>query len=138
MLTGYKLLDKSAQSGNAFTDLFTNYMQLGPLTADADPRPWLGHATAPFAQLGPFLHEITHHWCFLTPVNTAIAQLTARARMNLVQLSDDAAVSDSPFVDAAATSAAIHLLKPIHEGLALFAEFDASTRLDSKIEVSPS
>lgn len=53
--------------------------------------------------------------------------------MNLVQLSDGAPVEDSPFVDAAATSAAIHLLKPIHEGLALFAEFDASTRLNSKI-----
>lgn len=119
---------------HAVTNLFTNYMQLGPLSMAQDPRPWLGTQAAPLEQMSVFLHELTHHWCFLTPVNYAIAHLTARARLCAWQSVKGQSVARSPLVDMAAAYASMHLLRPINEGLALFAEFDIATRTYSSVQ----
>jgi hypothetical protein len=121
---------------HAVTNLFTNYMQLGPLSTASDPRPWLrlGAQAAPLEQMSVFLHELTHHWCFLTPVNFTIAHLTGRARLSAWQSENSQSVAHSPFVDMAAAYAIMHLLRPINEGLALFAEFDMATRVESSIQ----
>lgn len=128
-------MDERASGGReAATDLFTNYMRLGLLTHGSDPRPWLGLSPAPMGDMPVFLHELTHHWTFLTPVNFAIAALTARARISAVRYMFGDEVTSDPLVDIAAARSAMHLLRPINEGLALFAEFDATTRRRSRVQ----
>lgn len=72
--------------------------------------------------LPQFLHEATHHWCFHSVVGNAIALLRMRARR--------ACSPDSPIAathlqeDIVRYEAATTMMRPISEGLALFAEFD--------------
>lgn len=121
----------------AWTDLVSNITSLTPSTVDDDPRSWLGWGQAKAEQLSVFLHEATHHWCFTSPVAFAIAGLTLRARLGMVRMiHGERDLEDSVISDLISADTAVALLRPLAEGLALFAEFDATTRIHSKA-ISP-
>jgi hypothetical protein len=123
----------------AWTDLVSNITSLSPTTIEDDPRPWLGwgQARAQSDRLSVFLHEATHHWCFTSPVAFAIAGLTLRARVGIARaLQGEEHMQFSILRDLISADTAVALLRPLAEGLALFAEFDATSRLRSKA-ISP-
>jgi hypothetical protein len=128
-----------ALDAQAWTDLVSNITSLTPTTTEDDPRPWFGWGQADPGRLSVFLHEATHHWCFTSPVAFAIAGLTLRARLGMVQALNGERHRDlemSIVHDLVRVNTAVALLRPLAEGLALFAEFDAVSRIWSKA-VSP-
>lgn len=91
----------------------------------------------PIGTLPTFLHEVTHHWCFDTPVGVALHLLFLQARrsawIGLKQRSEDHAWDTLDSV--VRYEAALNLLRPLSEGLALFAEHDVipgQTRIISR------
>jgi hypothetical protein len=83
------------------------------------------------------LHEVTHHWCFHSPVGNTIAMLQARSRWRAESLSqrfpNSRPLSDFGMEgeglwdmteDMLRAEAALALLEPLAEGIALFVEFD--------------
>ncbi len=126
-----------ALDAQAWTDLVSNITSLMPPTVEDDPRPWLGWGGARPENLSVFLHEATHHWCFMSPVAFAIAGLTLRARLHMVRvLNGERHLEHSIVNDLVRADTALELLRPLAEGLALFAEFDAISRIRSKA-ISP-
>lgn len=80
---------------------------------------------------GPFVHELTHHWCFHSPVGAALAYLHQRANRcarhvsGLDPRSDEFHYgADSIVDDLTRIEIALKLMRPLAEGLAQFAEFD--------------
>lgn len=77
------------------------------------------------AILPQFLHEWTHHWCFHSLLGNAIALLTLRARRNCL-VHGPALRFAIIKNDLLRAQTAEIMLQPFSEGLALFAEFDAT------------
>jgi hypothetical protein len=82
----------------------------------------------PIGSLPTFLHEVTHHWCFDSPVGVALHLLFLRARraawMAFQQRDGDDHAWD--VLDKVVRyETALRLLRPLSEGMALFAEHDA-------------
>jgi hypothetical protein len=78
--------------------------------------------------LSSFIHEGVHHWCFHSVVGAALALLRVRARSNVMAslgradvAADQLAVEDIVRFELART-----LLRPLAEGLAVFAEQDVA------------
>jgi hypothetical protein len=81
----------------------------------------------PMTCLSAFLHEGTHHWSFFSPVGTTLAFLALRARRRAAATSGRDPTNDEIWDvvdDLVRYSAGVEVLRPISEGLALFAEFD--------------
>jgi hypothetical protein len=83
--------------------------------------------------LPTFLHEMVHHWCFHSPVGSVLSYLQLRARRNslllLLESHHDPGDVDRSFdilLDLLRYEAAINLMRPLAEGMALFAEFDVT------------
>jgi hypothetical protein len=84
-------------------------------------------STLPLHCLPAFLHEATHHWCFFSPVGSALACLAHRARRRAVLLALGEAPELDPWDiidDLIRYRAGTEALRPFAEGLALFAELD--------------
>jgi hypothetical protein len=83
--------------------------------------PWPRHT------IQAFVHELTHHWCFHSPVGLAVSLLRFRALRRLINSQhlpkDSAALL---FDDMLSVDTALEVLRPLSEGLALFAEYDAT------------
>ncbi|BBC32987.1 hypothetical protein SGFS_042810 [Streptomyces graminofaciens] len=111
----------------SFVDPVSNVAVLGPVTLRAHAAGLLEGRASP-KLLGTFLHELTHHWCFLSPVGNAIAGLRMRAEHKLAQagLDCDSESLESALRDLTISDTVVSLLRPYAEGLALFAEFDAT------------
>lgn len=109
----------------SWTDLSSNLTHLGAVRL-ADHLDELLHPGkgSPELTLG-CLHEFTHHWCFHSAVGFAITGL--QYRMTRAALSADARAVDRIQRDAVAYQTVTAVLRPLIEGLALFAEFDAYT-----------
>lgn len=95
----------------------------------------------PDACLPSFLHEATHHWCFHSPAMTYASLLYLRARRGvLVALATDVRPDDAldlSLISSGEVATDILedyvryritdvLLRPLHEGMALFSEFDVA------------
>jgi hypothetical protein len=83
----------------------------------------------PARLLSPFVHELVHHWCFHSPVGLALAHLQLRARREILLLAEPREESkfDHAFnilEDVSRYEAVVTLMRPLAEGMALFAEFD--------------
>ncbi|MCP3392340.1 hypothetical protein NLM27_26685 [Bradyrhizobium sp. CCGB12] len=80
--------------------------------------------TYPPETLPQFLHELTHQWCFNSPVGIALALLHLEAAA--IDWSKDTAPSARQRARDCLLKAmvALTLLRPVVEGMALFAEFD--------------
>lgn len=120
--------------GDGSTDLVTNVTRLAPARFKSTLPRWLDLGGAPADFLSLFLHEATHHWCFITPVGSAIAALILRARQHAAMLAEgaDDSVIEALLNDLVRARAAMMYLRPFAEGLACFAEFDAASKIRSR------
>jgi hypothetical protein len=71
--------------------------------------------------VAPFLHEFTHHWCFSSLVGNALAFTELRVNALSGRLPQFRPLCARDYLAVNCLSA---LLRPIAEGMALFAEFD--------------
>jgi len=78
----------------------------------------------------PFVHELTHHWCFHSEVGAIIACIHFRA---IRQLFSSAVDGEKLFDDMLTVDAMLRLLQPLSEGLALFAEYDIALGASSVV-----
>jgi hypothetical protein len=127
-------------STRSWTDLITNVTLLGDAQVDDVPQ-LLGWFEGPDKLLPAFLHEATHHWCFNSPVGYALSMLHLRMERHAVLYvqadGTDARLADSVLEDANRYETAVAFLRPLAEGLALFAEFDGVTRSKSAVFSTP-
>ena len=82
--------------------------------------PWPAHT------IQPFIHELTHHWCFHSPVGAALALLRFRTIRRLTAGGTVARDDDRLFDEMLTVDTVLDLFRPLAEGLALFAEYDMS------------
>jgi hypothetical protein len=126
----------------SWTDLITNLTQLSAARVDEDFDALMGWGSLPPELLPGFLHELTHHWCFLSPVGFTLAMLQLRARRSGVLLfngkGDTEELSQRLWADLSRYETVATMLRPLAEGLALFAEFDAMSGPESEILSLPS
>lgn len=83
-----------------------------------------------------------HHWCFQSAVGSTLSLLYLRARRTAlvisVQEEKSTPASDSDVVeDLGRYELVVNLLRPLAEGLALFAEFDVVPQRSSKFMTIP-
>lgn len=116
--------------------MVTNVVRLATTRIDEDLDALAGWGTLPTDILPVFLHELTHHWCFLSPVGHVISMLHLRARRTGVLLfngvGDTARLEERLRQDLIRCETATTMLRPLAEGLALFAEFDALSGPESR------
>lgn len=111
----------------SFTDPLSNLVVL----SDLDLRrhiEGIRDRDLPLECLPTFLHETTHHWCFSSPVGLASLLLFFRARRIAVLVGRDRDDRDRIYqlLDAVIRyDFAQGLMRPLAEGIALFAEHDA-------------
>ncbi len=120
----------SLGEGRSVTDPVTNWVLIAGVEIDRDLANMLQAGRYPNKYLGDFLHELMHHWCFLSPVGTALSLLQMRARRNaLLHIIETSEYPNNDLdkiaEDTLRYEAAIGVLRPLAEGLALFADFDA-------------
>jgi hypothetical protein len=75
-------------------------------------------------QIGTFIHELTHVACYGEPLPVAMASLHARQRWSHFNAYPD--VGSSFVLDGARIAIIEAFYAPLYEGLALFAQFDAT------------
>ena len=104
----------------AWIDPITNIIRPRGVVLRRDIRalllgPWPAH------MVQPFVHEFTHHWCFHSAVGVALALLRFRSlrRQGSNEKNNTALFDEMLTVDTM-----IELIRPLSEGLALFAEYD--------------
>jgi hypothetical protein len=117
--------------GRSSTNPLTNTTVLSSVDLVQD-LPGLLQGVLPTRALPSFIHEATHHWCFLSPVGQAITLLALRARrraiLNGIAMAQGQIrpyARDEVLDPAIRVEAFTELNRPLAEGLALFAEFDA-------------
>jgi hypothetical protein len=97
----------------------------------------LRNEVLPVHTFSSFIHEATHHWCFVSPLGTSIGLLylsAAKKALHWVTTGDESQMAET-FEDRCAYELAERWMRPLNEGLAQFAEYDVrlahSTRLPS-------
>lgn len=117
-----------SMSGRAWTDLVTNSTFLSGVELRHDLTRLASWGAFPRASLPAFLHESVHHWCFLSPVGTTLSLLQLRAfRRAVAIMTEESDGSDFDVLeDVIRYETAVAWLRPLAEGMALFAEFDAT------------
>src|SRR5215470_9519372 len=118
LFPGCPMLERSS------IDLLSNHTILRDFTDPFDIA-MMALGKYPPGVLPQFTHELTHHWCFNSPVGFALAflELEATAIMVSGKVKDPAVrmrVRDCLLKATVARS----MLRPIAEGMSLFAEFD--------------
>jgi hypothetical protein len=91
----------------------------------------------PDEALPQFLHELTHHWCLNSPVGLAVALLQLEAATIAEQGERTDAAHERLCECLLRSSVATTLLRPIAEGMALFAEFDLMVTSHGELCSSP-
>lgn len=122
----------SLGDGRSYTDPVTNWTLISGVEIKRDLAQMMQAGRYPIAYLPDFLHEFVHHSCFQSPVGTALALIQLRARRTAVLLDKPEEAPPGVHVDQWALldsvvryETAIALMRPLAEGLALYAEFDA-------------
>jgi hypothetical protein len=115
---------------HAWVDLLTNFASLPNVRLEHVRFLQQGHV--PIDIVNTVMHEMMHHWCFLTPVGEVLSLLKYRVRHALLAAvsgdNEDKFDDDMDVVcDLVRYEAVERALGPIIEGLALFTEHDAST-----------
>ncbi|MBI3867375.1 MAG: hypothetical protein HY299_02505 [Verrucomicrobia bacterium] len=117
--------DLTGGSGDEFAriDLVTNH------TVFRDPDHYhalLRQRDLPVDTFSSFIHEATHHWCFISPVGTALSFLflsAAKRTLRALAKRNDSLLNQA-LDDLCAFDIAVRFLRPLNEGLAQFAEYD--------------
>jgi hypothetical protein len=121
----------------AFTNPLSNVVVLSAFNM-GEGMDTAGRRKLPLRCAPQFLHEVTHHWCFDSPVGLVLTLLQMRARRralamiqaeSLAQVGELASESSSDDVydileDVIRVDATLEIMRPLSEGLALFAEHD--------------
>jgi hypothetical protein len=107
----------------ARTDLVSNH------TVFTDPRCYAGmlrNESLPAQTFSSFIHEATHHWCFISPVGTALSLLYLSVAMRALRwgVLGNEAERNQTLDDLCTFKIAVDWLRPLNEGLAQFAEYD--------------
>lgn len=111
-----------AKDGQSFTNAITNAALFARFNTIEYLR-WLSARDKSVNEALPqFLHEFTHHWCFDSIVGSAIAMVRMRAQRHAMVHAQ--AHRAQILGDVVRARAAEIVLRPLAEGLALFAEFD--------------
>lgn len=115
-----------APESHGYTDLVTNHVLLSGLQIDHYVRRLGDRSIEISPVVATFLHESTHHWCFDSLVGGTIAMLELQA-MRHATVSRCATHKEQYHVFDCLLRARVasNLLRPLAEGLALFAEYDA-------------
>ena len=80
----------------------------------------------PLGLLPSFLHEITHHWCFMSPVGTTLALLRMRAYRIATFLRTNVHENHWNMLENILRQESTQeLLRPLSESLSCFSEFDS-------------
>jgi len=118
-------------SDRSWTDPVTNWTLISGVKLDRDLSGMLQMGKYPMRLLSPFIHELVHHWCFHSPVGLTLAHMQLRARREALLLANDepreGSRLDAVFdllEDVGRYESAVTLMRPLAEGIALFAEFD--------------
>jgi hypothetical protein len=132
----------SLGDSRSWTDVVTNVTELSAARVSEDFDALMGWGSFPEDLLPGFVHELTHHWCFLSPVGFALSMLQLRAHRSGVLLyngvGDERALRKRLIDDLLRCETAAIMLRPLAEGLALFAEFDAVSSKQSSVRSLPS
>lgn len=120
------------------TDLITNLTIFPQVRLRTEISEMFRVGPSPSRHLQSFLHEATHHWCFHSPVGAALSTLALNARIDAVRLVDARTPRRAEILERltrtiAKQRTAQACLGPFVEGLALFAEFDATPRMRTRI-----
>jgi hypothetical protein len=115
----------------SWTDPVTNWTLISGVRLDRDLGGMMQMGKYPARLLSPFVHELVHHWCFHSPLGLALAHMQLRARREALLLAKgeprEGSKLDAVFdllEDVGRYESAVTLMRPLAEGLALFAEFD--------------
>ena len=121
------------------TDQLTNVVLLAGTRIEEDLSPLLRLGDAPERLLPTFLHEATHHWANNTAVGLALAVVKMRMQEAAVEFhrSKDRLAEDRLVRSLGRYEVAVSLLRPLEEGLALYAEFDITSRQASRMWSEP-
>jgi hypothetical protein len=84
----------------------------------------MGMGAWPDTIISPFMHELAHHWCFRGTVGNVLAALNLRSSETAVFGSDEGPELHQALRDHLTFRAVLEFLRPLCEGMALFAEFD--------------
>jgi hypothetical protein len=80
----------------------------------------------PVHTFSTFIHEATHHWCFTSPLGMALMLLYLSAARKALRWAElDAAGRTEMMNDLRTYQLVTSILRPLNEGLAQFAEYDA-------------
>lgn len=115
----------------SWTDISTNYTYLGTVDLEQDVDALLDWGRIPERILPAFLHEATHHWSFHSPVGAAIAtlRLGVISRALSLRFAHEGTVGQEIYNELIELNRRLvvvtELLRPLFEGLALFAEYDS-------------
>jgi hypothetical protein len=127
----------------ATTDLVSNATNFPRIDLQTDAG-WLFRlGPSPEQHLPSFLHEATHHWCFQSPVVSALVTVLFEAQRQvagIIMLEDDQERLNclrSAQDRLARFEATLAVLRPLSEGLACFAEFDATPRFKTRVRSEP-
>jgi hypothetical protein len=116
---------QSLASEGSSVEPVSNLMTLGDLQKQ-DLINWFLNRQLPFELLGVFLHELTHHWCFHSIVGTSLTLLRLQIEEAIVSQRCATEIGFAVLTrNAVRFDAAIAVLRPLAEGLALFAEHNA-------------
>ena len=111
--------------GDAWIDLPTNFTSLPGFSTGHDLKALLDKRI-PSAKASSFIHEMTHHWCFDSPLGNVLSILKSRITYGLAALQSGEEFEEFDLIDDIVRyQASTELLRPFVEGLALFAEHDA-------------
>jgi hypothetical protein len=119
----------------SWTHHVSNATVLADVNVEGNLEALLGWGTFPQGLFPAVLHEGAHHWTYLSTVGATLAAIELRSRRNAVLTAageDESERRLHLMDDLMRTKAAAELLRPLAEGIALFAEFDAYTRHGSR------
>jgi hypothetical protein len=119
----------SPAADNSWVEVATNISYLPGFTFSRHLAAFLKNELPP-ELVSPLLHEMTHHWCFESPVGSALSLVRFRLLGGAMQEGDGSiseAAGDQLWMDFARYHVTIEALRPVIEGLALFMEYDART-----------
>ncbi|MBY5523580.1 hypothetical protein [Rhizobium leguminosarum] len=121
----------SQGSDRNWTDPISNWTGFSAGDVFRDQKWFIMKGRLPSSMFAAFAHEFTHHWCFHSPVGTAIAYLRFRARTCAAaiaghdpQSEEFAEGAQAVLDDLLRCEIALKLMRPFAEGLAQYAEYD--------------
>lgn len=130
----------SGERGGGWADPVGNDTVL-PFAAFLETAGYLIAGRFPMNILLTFLHEGTHHWCFEGALGYAVSATWLRARRRASRIVDkpDATVAERYDLadDLIRYWSVVLLLRPLSEGMALFAEHDLYPNVENANEVLP-